>query len=86
MTRLGFIITLLGFICFACNSSHQQEQKQEQEEHSKGALFIIGGGSRPAELVERMINESGLREGGYAVVLPMSSSLPDSAIIWSSEQ
>ncbi len=86
MTRLGLILTFLGFIFFACNSSHQQEQNQEQEEHSKGALFIIGGGSRPAELVERMINESGLREGGYAVVLPMSSSLPDSAIIWSSEQ
>ncbi len=52
----------------------------------KGSLFIIGGGSRPAEMVARMVDESGLRQGGYAVILPMASSLPDSAIIWSGEQ
>lgn len=68
----------MGLVFCACNSSEQH--------NSKGGLFIIGGGSRPVEMVERMIEESGLRAGGYAVVLPMSSSLPDSAIIWSSEQ
>jgi cyanophycinase len=51
----------------------------------RGKLFIIGGGDRGPELIERMIAEAGLREGGYAVVLPMSSSEPDSAIIWSGE-
>jgi cyanophycinase len=52
----------------------------------KGSLFIIGGGSRPPAMVARMVDEAGLRQGGYAVILPMSSSLPDSAIIWSGEQ
>ncbi|MFN2394081.1 MAG: cyanophycinase [Bacteroidales bacterium] len=52
----------------------------------KGSLFIIGGGSRPDHLVNRMIDEANLRNEGYAVVLPMSSSVPDSAIIWASEQ
>ncbi len=52
----------------------------------KGSLFIIGGGSRPPALVARMVDEAGLHDGGYAVILPMSSSLPDSAIIWSGEQ
>ncbi len=52
----------------------------------EGKLFIIGGGSRPAHMVERMIDEAGLREGGYVVILPMASAEPDSAIIWSGEQ
>ena len=51
----------------------------------RGKLFIIGGGDRPPTLIDRMIDEAGLRDGGYAVILPMSSSEPDSAIIWSSE-
>lgn len=54
-------------------------------EAPRGKLFIIGGGDRPPAMVDRMIEEAGLREAGYAVVLPMSSSEPDSAIIWSSE-
>ncbi len=38
------------------------------------------------ELVQRMIAEAGLLQDGYAVILPMSSAEPDSAIIWSGEQ
>ncbi len=63
-----------------------QRPAESIQEESKGSLFIIGGGSRPPALVARMIDEAGLRQGGYAVILPMSSSLPDSAIIWSGEQ
>ncbi len=81
MTRFGIILTLVGLVFSGCNATHQDKQDKD-----KGGLFIIGGGSRPATLVDRMIEESGLREEGYAVVLPMSSSMPDSAIIWSSEQ
>lgn len=81
MTRIGIILTLVGLVFSGCNATHQDKQDKD-----KGGLFIIGGGSRPATLVDRMIEESGLREEGYAVVLPMSSSMPDSAIIWSSEQ
>ncbi len=53
---------------------------------AEGSLFIIGGGSRPAHMVERMVEEAGLRNGGYVVILPMASAEPDSAIIWSGEQ
>ena len=52
----------------------------------QGKLFIIGGGSRPLAMVERMIEEAGLREDGYVAILPMSSAEPDSAVIWSGEQ
>jgi cyanophycinase len=52
----------------------------------KGKLIIIGGGSRPDSLVERIIQESGLRTGGYCVILPMSSEDPDSSVYYASQQ
>lgn len=48
----------------------------------KGKLFIIGGGSRPDAMIERIIQEAGLRQGGYAVILPMSSAEPDSSVYY----
>jgi len=44
-----------------------------------GALFIIGGGSRPASMVQRMIDESGIDEEGYAIVLTMAGFDPDTS-------
>lgn len=52
----------------------------------KGKLIIIGGGSRPDALVERIIQEAGLRAGGYCVILPMSSAAPDSSVYYASQQ
>lgn len=52
----------------------------------KGKLIIIGGGSRPDALVERIISESNLRAGGYCVILPMSSEDPDSSVYYASQQ
>jgi cyanophycinase len=79
-----FIISISIFFIASCslfdNSAH------DPENDASGSLFIIGGGSRPDQLVNRMIDEAGLRDGGYVVILPMSSSVPDSAIVWASEQ
>ena len=49
----------------------------------KGKLFIIGGGSRTPEMMARMAEESGLKQGGYGIILPMSSSEQDTAIYYS---
>ena len=57
-----------------------------QKNQPKGKLFIIGGGSRPTAMVNRIIDEAGLRQGGYAIVLPMSSAEPDSAVYYASQQ
>ncbi|MBK8427383.1 MAG: hypothetical protein IPL27_16025 [Lewinellaceae bacterium] len=53
---------------------------------NKGKLFIIGGGERSLDMVQRMVQESGLDKGGYAVVLPMSSGEPDSAVFYTKIQ
>ncbi len=83
MKQLQFL--LAGWLVFVAAACHGPGGRATDEQ-AAGALFIIGGGSRPAGMVERMIDEAGLRDGGYVAILPMSSSLPDSAIIWSGEQ
>ncbi len=78
---------LFGFILLVvCMSSCNPEKQQMADSEIVGSLFIIGGGSRPPELVARMIRASGVDQQGYVVILPMSSAEPDSAIIWSGEQ
>jgi cyanophycinase len=47
----------------------------------EGKLFIIGGGSVTSAMIDKMIKESNLDKGGYAVILPMSSEEPDSAVL-----
>ncbi len=66
----------------ACNTG----KEHKSDNGPAGSLFIIGGGSRPAAMIERMVAEAGLKDSGYVVILPMASALPDSAIIWSGEQ
>jgi len=58
----------------------------ENTRAAKGKLFIIGGGERTDELINRLIIEAKLREKGYIIILPMASEEPDSAIIWSAGQ
>jgi cyanophycinase len=53
---------------------------------AQGKLIIIGGGSRPDALVERIIQEAGLRSGGYVAILPMSSADPDSSVYYAKQQ
>ncbi|MBW6497106.1 MAG: cyanophycinase [Bacteroidales bacterium] len=83
MKAFHFLFVAL-FILAACQSGPAEEQQPETT--TKGSLFIIGGGSRPEAMVQRMIVEAGVDKEGYVVILPMSSSAPDSAIIWSGAQ
>ncbi len=56
------------------------------QKSNEGKLFIIGGGSRPVAMVQRIISESGIDKDGYGVVLPMSSIYPDTAIFYATKQ
>jgi len=48
----------------------------QQKALPKGNLFIIGGGSRSAELVQKLIKTANMTAKDYIVVLPMSSGDP----------
>ncbi|MDX9940651.1 MAG: cyanophycinase [Bacteroidales bacterium] len=82
--RLLVILSTILVLFSSCQSSETGGQMQAGS--ANGSLFIIGGGSRPDAMVQRMISESGVGQSGYIVILPMASSEPDSAIIWSSQQ
>lgn len=82
--KLFLALIIVTIFLFSCEQPLTQSGNNPHE--TEGSLFIIGGGSRPDHLVNRMIDEAGLRNGGYVVILPMSSAVPDSAIIWASEQ
>lgn len=45
-----------------------------------GKLFIIGGGKRPQPMIERLVEEAGIKSSGYGIILPMSSSEQDSSV------
>ncbi len=68
---------LLFFLLFLFRQAAAQQ---------KGHLFIIGGGSRPPELLEDLLATSGVREEGYILVLPMSSADPDTGAYYALRQ
>ena len=71
------------FLIFLCLVSFPATA---QESDNTGSLFIIGGGSRPTSMVERIIKESQIDEGGYAIILPMASAEPDSSFYYANKQ
>lgn len=79
MQKVSAILIFLAFLFSAC-------QESEQTDGSQGKLFIIGGGKRPPEMIQRMILEAGLNQGGYIVILPMASSEPDTSVFYAAKQ
>lgn len=64
---------ILSTFCISCTVNNRS---------ADGTLFIIGGGERTTEMMNELVDLSGTRNEGYIYVLPMASSLPDSALIW----
>lgn len=79
----GFV--LIAFLFFAgCNN--EEKPNTEKENVNKGQLFIIGGGTRPPAMIEKLVEISGINKKGYGVILPMSSAEPDSAVYYAKLQ
>jgi cyanophycinase len=76
--------TLFIFFCILLESTINPILAREPL--SKGKLFVIGGGSRPEIMIDRLIAEANIGTSGYAFILPMASEKGDSAIFWSGEQ
>jgi cyanophycinase len=75
--RIFFLTIVISFILLlACTNTN---------DIINGTLYIIGGGNRTDEMMNELVDLSGVRENGYIYVLPMASSDPDSAIIWARE-
>ena len=77
---IKIISIFLIFLCLVFSPATAQKRD------NTGTLFIIGGGSRPTSMVERIIKESQIDEGGYAIILPMASAEPDSSFYYAEKQ
>lgn len=81
------IFRLLLFVLLASVAACSTSSAPAGEASSPaGKLFIIGGGPRPTALVQALAQASGISEGGYAVVLPMSSQERDTAVHYAIQQ
>ncbi len=74
-------LTLLS-VLYSCNTENTEIQKDE----IRGRLFIIGGGKRPPQMITDLIHIAGVDSSGYVVILPMSSSIPDTASYYGAKQ
>jgi cyanophycinase len=72
------IIAAIALSLSCCVHKHDQEK-------ATGKLFIIGGGDRTEAMMNELVDLAGIRAEGYAYILPMASSAPDSSIIWAKE-
>lgn len=87
MQKLIAGLISIVFLFNACENQDKAQQKETTTKiEAKGALFIIGGGKRPPALVQDLIQLSEVDKGGYIVVLPMSSSEPDTSAWWAMRQ
>jgi cyanophycinase len=71
-------------ISVGCNTPEKGKPVAESKK-ANGKLFIIGGGDRTESLMTTMIEESGIKDGDYIAILPMSSEEPDSAFFYISQ-
>lgn len=69
------LLLLLTIAAFAFNAKSQQANEA-------GNLFIIGGGSRSPELIRELIHTAQLAPRDHIVVLPMSTTEPDTAFYY----
>jgi cyanophycinase len=77
-------LLLLPFLLMCSDAKKKNAQKSETE--IKGSLYIIGGGSRPDSMVKEMVKLSGADTAGYIIILPMASSIPDTAAFYGIKQ
>ncbi|MDA3943667.1 MAG: cyanophycinase [Bacteroidetes bacterium] len=73
---LAILFSLSGFGLFGQSQTASAQEK-------KGKLYIIGGGKRPVSMIQDIIEVSGIdKQKDYGIVLPMSSSEPDTSFYY----
>ena len=82
----NFKLILLTLISLLTLFSCSIKDTEVKEPIAKGKLFIIGGGSKPDEMVQSLLKLSRTDSSGYIVILPMSSSEPEASISYSVKQ
>jgi len=85
MRMLGAIA--IAFLLFSCRGENTADPVAEKNVSTaaKGKLFIIGGGSRPMDMMKELVRIS-MSDEGYALVMAQSSIEPDTSFFYVNEQ
>lgn len=76
--RVLIFIALVTFIS-TCNSTHEKKPvKVSEAENINQQFFLIGNGPNSKRTIGDMIEKSGIRTGGYVVIIPTSFNAKDS--------
>lgn len=86
MSNKLLLIPVYFFFLIFFSCTNEKTTQMDNTDLPDGKLFIIGGGKRPAEMVKSMVKISGVDSSGYIVILPMSSSIPDTASYYGKKQ
>jgi cyanophycinase len=78
MIRTGIVFLSVFLFLVSCSQSRQSDKKLSQPD-TEGKLFIIGGGKKPDKMLQNLAHISGVDSSGYVIILPMSSSVPDTS-------
>jgi cyanophycinase len=82
----NFLVTSLLFWVFLLLACNQPSSPGPGSTEPSGSLFIIGGGTRPPAMIQRLIQRAGVQDSGTIFLLPMASSEPDSAVFYGKKQ
>ena len=76
-----FLIISLSILIISCkNASDRLSQQDDSElENISQQAFLIGNGPNSKKTIKDMIEKSGIRKGGYVVILPMTQNKQDSS-------
>ncbi len=76
-----FLIISLSILIISCkNASDRLSQQDDSElENISQQAFLIGNGPNSKKTIKDMIEKSGIRKGGYVVILPMKQNKQDSS-------
>ncbi len=70
------VLVLSLLLISACNNKHSQTTSDENKELGK-AVFLIGNEFNIKKAVNKMIEKSGIRNGGYVAIIPTSFQVND---------
>jgi hypothetical protein len=76
-----YILLFVGIIILisACNPASEKNEPEENETKTiDQQLFLIGNGPNSRRTISDMIEKSGIRTGGYVVIIPTSFNVKDS--------
>ena len=78
MLRVASLLLITASF-LACKTPSKIQIIESGQIKDQGQLFIIGGGKLSQELIAQICASTTISEGGYLIILPMSSSEPESA-------